>query len=119
MDADIATRELPQGVLIVGRFAGVEGDSFPRILVECKAVGRTQPFRRQVDYSGFSRGTGEPTEVGKIVGDLDVGDLVAVTCFVDCKSFNRKVNDPQGRWRAGEVFWMVTYSATAVVRLDG
>ena len=114
----VSVETLPEGVLIVGRYVGIEGDAFPRLLIDCEIPGRSRPVRRQVDFSGFSRGTGVPTDVGTVVQDLRAGQLIAVRVFTDAKEFTYKKDNPERGNVAGDKGLMVVFSASAVVALD-
>ena len=97
------------GVLVVGRYLGVQGGRFPFLNVETEYVkdGQLCKAQRRVGYQGYDSGTGVQTEVGLAVEALQPGDRIAINVFTDVREFTRD----------GKTSSFVTFDATGVQKL--
>jgi hypothetical protein len=103
------------GVLVVGIHAGVQGDAYPKLVVQCPDRETGQLRVRQIEVRAYSPQTGEPTRVGKDLAAVKEGDRIAVGVYTDVRNFIFKTST--SKHQQGEAGQMVTFSAMWVQAL--
>lgn len=104
------------GTMVVGIHAGVQGDQYPRLVVDCHNGETGEVFHRQIEVRGFNPATGEPTPIGLALQKVSPGERIAVGVFTDVRNFTyRKDTDRHAKGESGQ---MVTLSATWIQSLE-
>lgn len=98
------------GVMVVGFHGGIQAGRYPRLIVKVpRADGSI--YDRQIDVEAYSRGTGEPTEVGLQLQKVHPGERIAVGVFTNVLEYNAKKDDDSRGVVKGQKQRMVTFSA--------
>jgi hypothetical protein len=103
------------GLLFVGRFMSVD-DSNPRqpalvVQYDYDTADGVKSRTRNIEFTGFNPGTGEPLPIGKELAACHPGDRIAVGLWIDVRP-GGVARATQRRYEA-----FATYRATSLVRL--